>query len=146
MMQRSAPPSFPEALNDDDDDVTWALQTAGVQWRRGAHGDAIEWLRRAVESAVDGGKAIRARDIQQQANALEAALRGGWKPTSVAPAPASARRADLQRPNAGGAPWSSRPPTTSQPPDSPRPFPLRTPRPSANPSANPFLSGPTDNP
>ena len=61
MMQRSAPPTFPEALDDDDDDVTWALQTAGVQWKRGAHADALEWLRRAAESAVDGGRAIRAR-------------------------------------------------------------------------------------
>ncbi|MFZ5889631.1 MAG: cyclic nucleotide-binding domain-containing protein [Myxococcota bacterium] len=86
MIQRSAP-AFPEALDDDDDDVTWALQTAGVQWKRGAHADAIEWLHRAVESAVDGGRAIRAREIQQQANNLEAALKSGWRPQTSAPPP-----------------------------------------------------------
>lgn len=32
----------------DDDDVAWALQTAAVQWRRGAKPDAVLWLRRAV--------------------------------------------------------------------------------------------------
>ena len=26
---------FPEPLEDDDDDVAWALQTAKVQWTRG---------------------------------------------------------------------------------------------------------------
>ena len=91
MIQRSAP-AFPEALDDDDDDVTWALQTAGVQWKRGAHADAIEWLHRAVESAVDGGRAIRAREIQQQANGLEAALKSGWRPSAPAVPPPRAQR------------------------------------------------------
>jgi hypothetical protein len=86
MIQRSAP-AFPEALDDDDDDVTWALQTAGVQWKRGAHADAIECLHRSVESSVDGGHAVRARQIQQQANSLEAALKSGWQPNSSLPAP-----------------------------------------------------------
>src|SRR3954466_10670522 len=85
MMQRPAPPIFPEALDDDDDDVTWALETAAVQWKRGAHADALEWLRRAAESAVDGGKAIRARDLTQATNALESALRSGWVPGTPMP-------------------------------------------------------------
>ena len=29
---------FPQALDDDDDDVAWALQTALVQWKRGGPG------------------------------------------------------------------------------------------------------------
>lgn len=97
MIQRSAP-AFPEALDDDDDDVTWALQTAGVQWKRGAHADAIEWLHRAVESAVDGGRAIRAREIQQQVNNLEAALKSGWRPGVPAAPP-------VQRPAAHRNPF-----------------------------------------
>ncbi len=83
MKQGSAPPAFPEALQDDDDDVTWALQTAGVQWRRNAHRDALEWLSRAVEAAVDGGRVDRARALQQTTNALEAALdRGAFAPAA----------------------------------------------------------------
>jgi hypothetical protein len=81
MSQRAAPPAFPEALDDDDDDVTWALQTAAVQWKRGATEDAVEWLYRAIESAVDGGRSVRARQIQKQVNALEAALRAGYRPS-----------------------------------------------------------------
>ncbi|MGC4087470.1 MAG: hypothetical protein QM756_06185 [Polyangiaceae bacterium] len=91
MIQRFAP-AFPEALDDDDDDVTWALQTAGVQWKRGAHADAIEWLHRAVESAVDGGRATRAREIQQQINSLEAALKSGWRPGPPPPPPPAPKR------------------------------------------------------
>jgi hypothetical protein len=142
MMLRSAPPTFPEALDDDNDDVTWALQTAAVQWKRGAHSDAVEWLRRAAESAVDSGRAIRARELTQQTNAIEAALRAG----SSRP-PTSSREMVSGRYSS-----SSRAPGSTPPPASARPFPLRTPRPPPNPfaappvAANPFTSGPALNP
>ena len=54
------PPAFPKALDDDDDDVAWALQTAHARWERGGHADAVVWLRRAAQSALELER-VRAR-------------------------------------------------------------------------------------
>jgi hypothetical protein len=67
----SPSPLIPEARDDDDDDVAWALQTAGVQWKRGARAEAVGWLRRAAEAAVEAGAYGRARDLNSAAAALE---------------------------------------------------------------------------
>ncbi|HTA88269.1 MAG TPA: hypothetical protein VK745_01785, partial [Polyangiaceae bacterium] len=56
---------FPQALDDDDDDVAWALQTAQVQWKRGGQADAIVWLRRAADSADQLGLVWRAADLRR---------------------------------------------------------------------------------
>jgi hypothetical protein len=69
------PPAFPRALDDDDDDVAWALQTAGVQWERGGAPDAVVWLRRAAEAAAEAGKFARSGDLQRRANELDRWLR-----------------------------------------------------------------------
>jgi hypothetical protein len=58
---------IPAPLDDDDDDVAWALQTAAVQWQRGAHADAVVWVRRAVEAAIAAGSAERTKDLTQLA-------------------------------------------------------------------------------
>ena len=63
-------PPFPEPLDDDDDDVAWALQTAKVQWNRGGRADAIVWLGRAADSADQLGNVWRAADLRRMANAL----------------------------------------------------------------------------
>jgi CRP-like cAMP-binding protein len=65
------PPAFPKALDDDEDDVAWALQTAAVQWERGGHNDAVLWLRRAAEAAVEAGEFERAADLQRGARQVE---------------------------------------------------------------------------
>ena len=46
------------------------LQTAQVQWKLGSFQDALVWLRRAVDSAIDAGHPERAAQI----NRLEASL------------------------------------------------------------------------
>ena len=66
--------AVPEPLNEDDDDIRWALHTAGVQWRRGAREDAIAWVRRGADAAVDGGFWERASQLNVAAAALERAL------------------------------------------------------------------------
>jgi hypothetical protein len=71
----SPSPLIPEARDDDDDDVAWALQTAGVQWKRGARAEAVGWLRRAAEAAVEAGVYARARDLNSAAASLEHAAR-----------------------------------------------------------------------
>jgi len=68
-------PPFPEPLDDDDDDVAWALQTAKVQWTRGGRSDAVVWLRRAVDSADQLGNVWRASDLRRMTDAIEANLR-----------------------------------------------------------------------
>jgi hypothetical protein len=75
------------ALEDDVDDVAWALRTAGVQWNMGARNDAIEWLLRAVDTAIDAGHIERAREIQRTANDLSEALRSGFGVPPVARSP-----------------------------------------------------------
>ena len=67
-------PPFPEPLEDDDDDVAWALQTAKAQWTRDGHADAIVWLRRAADSADQLGNIWRASDLRRMIDEIEAHL------------------------------------------------------------------------
>jgi hypothetical protein len=77
-------PPFPEPLEDDDDDVAWALQTAKVQWTRGGQADAIVWLRRAVDSADHLGHVWRAADLRRMTDELVTFLA---RPSRRPPAP-----------------------------------------------------------
>lgn len=93
----SSPPSntaIPMPLPDDADDVTWALQTAAVQWGRGAFQDAIVWLRRGAESAIEASKWSRAADLNATATKLEKQIAKGSASISSLP-PESARAAIL---------------------------------------------------
>ena len=81
----TAPSPFPEPLEDDDDDVAWALQTAKVQWNRGGQVDAIVWLRRAADSADTLGNVWRANDLRRLTNDLEADLGRPAAPMSEPP-------------------------------------------------------------
>jgi CRP-like cAMP-binding protein len=65
---------IPPPLDDDADDVVWALQTAQVQWRRGAKADAVVWLRRAVDAAIQAGNAKRALELNGMIAAVEERL------------------------------------------------------------------------
>jgi len=76
--------AIPKPLPEDDDDVSWALQTAAVQWGRGAYQDALVWLRRAAESAIELSAWSRAADLNATATRLEKQLsRGHLPPVSV---------------------------------------------------------------
>jgi len=66
----------PEPLDEDDDDIRWALHTAAVQWGRGAREDAVAWVRRGADAAVDGGFWERASQLNVSAAQLERALLG----------------------------------------------------------------------
>src|SRR5450432_2100869 len=79
---------FPEPLDDDDDDVAWALQTAKVMWQRGAQADAIVWLRRAADTADQQSNVWRAADLRRAADELTAKI--GTRPAFSRPAPAPA--------------------------------------------------------
>ncbi len=83
-------PPFPEPLDDDDDDVAWALQTAKVQWNRGGRADALVWLGRAADSADQLGNVL----ARERFEAHHRRAVGEPAPRSVVapPAPAVGRR------------------------------------------------------
>ena len=102
--------AFPEPLDEDDDDIRWALQTAAVQWRRGAREDAIAWLRRGADAAVDGGFWERASQLNVQASQLERTMGGVAEPEALPPP--SAPKIPPRAPSPVSYPWapqSSRP-------------------------------------
>jgi hypothetical protein len=68
--------AIPPPLDSDDDDVAWALQTAQVQWKLGSFQDALVWLRRAVDSAIDAGHPERAAQINRLETSLSEQLTG----------------------------------------------------------------------
>jgi hypothetical protein len=78
---------FPEPLDNDDDDVAWALQTAKVMWQRGAQADAIVWLRRAADTADQQSNVWRAADLRRTADELTAVI--GTRPAFSRPPPVS---------------------------------------------------------
>jgi len=75
---------YPQPHNDDDDDVVWALQAGAVEWQRGAHTDALVWLRRAIEAANAAGNAFRASEIQAALDELAEIM---WRASEPPPAP-----------------------------------------------------------
>jgi hypothetical protein len=122
--------AIPPPLADDDDDVAWALQTAAVQWKRGLYADALVWLERAVESAIEIGNPARASELQQRAAALSA-----YVPAQAPPEPAAGRLSiEIDFDQAPERPPPPPPPRRPPPPPPPRPLP--PPRSSA---PNPFL-------
>ena len=94
-------PLFPQPLDDDDDDVAWALQTAQVQWKRGGQADAIVWLRRAADSADQLGLVWRAADLRRSADELTAELANAASPVSRPP-PGSVGGSDIDDLLGGG--------------------------------------------
>jgi len=80
-------PVIPAPLPDDDDDVAWALQTAAVQWNRGQQGDAVVWIRRAVDAAIACGNARRTSDLARLASQVAdmLAVRASQAPSAPLP-------------------------------------------------------------
>lgn len=134
--------AIPAALDDDDDDVAWALQTAAVQWKRGLFADAIVWLRRAVDAAIQTGNPQRATDLNHAAADLTERMLASA--AAAAPAPGSDSGADidalldrppLQQPGRASIDieFEDAPPVGAHPPPPGRPPPPR-------PVSNPFLT------
>lgn len=128
-----SPPStsvIPEPLADDDDDVSWALQTAAVQWRRGARPDALTWLRRAAETAIELQQWSRAADLNAAAARLEklldepqpSAAKSSLSQFSSLPAPQRSAGGSSRPPphTIATLPRSSAPPASRRPQAPPR--------------------------
>lgn len=91
-------PGIPPPIDGDDDDVAWALQTSAVQWKRGAHSDAIVWLRRAVGAAIQAGHGPRAAELNRAAADLTEQILAQSPPISQS-RPAEGMGGAEQRPN-----------------------------------------------
>lgn len=76
-------PAIPPAIDTDVEDVVWGLQTADALWKRGERIDAVVWLRRAAQAAMDAEAPSRAVELGRIAAELS-----DWLATSAsAPAP-----------------------------------------------------------
>jgi len=70
------PPPHP----DDDEDVSWALSTAGALWSRGERAEALKWLRRAAEQASDANADARALELYKAAADVAHKVNSGSAP------------------------------------------------------------------
>src|SRR6187399_312628 len=141
---RDVPAELPSPRDDDDDDVAWAMQTAQVQWQRGAYADAVTWLRRAADSALRIGATGRAWDLKLAASKLSALIPQNPPPSAPPGPPSTSRpyaRTTLSQfppppapyPEAQRSPSSSPPYVRSTTPPASAPFP-----PSSPPAALPY--------
>src|SRR5271165_7256972 len=62
--------AIPPALDEDPEDVAWALQTADALWKRNERVDAIVWLRRAAQAAGEAQDDDRALALARGAAEL----------------------------------------------------------------------------
>ena len=122
---------IPPPRLDDDEDVHWALSTAGALWGRGEHVEALKWLRRAAEQASDVNADKRALELFKAAAdvANQTASSPAPPPVAAAPAPPPAppRRSPPPPQRAGsvypGPPAAPRPPSVPAPPNASSPPP-----------------------
>ena len=87
-MTEPLPSGFPEPLDNDDDDVAWALQTAKVQWQRGGKAEALVWIGRAADSADQLGNVWRAAELRRVTEELTNKL-SSVRPAFSRPPPVS---------------------------------------------------------
>ncbi len=126
-MERNAP-NIPAPRDDDPEEVADKLSIAAAMWARGETGDALQWLRRAAESASDAEADLRALELAKAAAELANA------PTSAAISGAGSNKPEAKAPMASTSPSGTRPATSA-----PAPMPQRPPTrpPTAKPSMRP---------
>ena len=73
---------YPEALDNDPDGVSTALEVGSTFWLRGDYADAVKWLRKAVDAAFDEGADERGLELSKAAAVLATTV-----PTTPAPPP-----------------------------------------------------------
>src|SRR5215813_13632337 len=95
-MQELAP--IPAPNQDDDEDVHWALSTAGALWARGERAEALKWLRRAAEQASDVNADVRALELFKAAADVASKVGTASAPPPAAPKPTAAAPAAPSKP------------------------------------------------
>lgn len=66
--------AIPEPAEDDDDDVQWALSTARALLSAGNVDEALDWLRRAGETATDVDQDMRAVELFKAAATIRSTM------------------------------------------------------------------------
>src|SRR5580700_11152781 len=102
---------IPPPRADDDEDVHWALSTAGALWGRGERAEALKWLRRAAEQASDVNADQRALELFKAAAEVASKVNTGSAPP---PPPAPSAPAAHAGPSSG-AEAAPRPPPAPPP-------------------------------
>src|SRR6185436_17820777 len=98
-MEAFAP--IPPPNQDDDEDVHWALATAGALWNRGEHAEALKYLRRAAETASDANADARALELfKAAAEVTSKVIASSTPPPSPAAYPQAAHAAAPSYPQA----------------------------------------------
>lgn len=117
MAGAATPSPIPPTRDSDDDDVSWALQTAHVQWRHGSASEALGWLKRAAEAAIEAELWPRAQELNTAVAELERHLGQGGPAlkSSKPPAPPSPAR-QLGTAGTGGTSRAARGPVAPPPP------------------------------
>ncbi len=88
MSGHDVPAQFPLPLDDDPEDVSWALSTAEALWKRGERADAITWIRRAAEAAGEAEADDRVLALARAAADLTAMLAANHAPPAPIAEPA----------------------------------------------------------
>jgi hypothetical protein len=96
-------PSIPSVTDTDAEDVVWGLQTADALWKRGERIDAIVWLRRSAQAAMDSNALTRAVELGRIAAELSDWL--ATAPSAAPPPPLApfAAGADVARDDLSGS-------------------------------------------
>lgn len=79
---------LPKITDSDSSDTRWALETARTLWGQGERREALQWIRRAAESAAEAGQDDRALTLAKMGAELRAALE---IPRTLPPPPAAAK-------------------------------------------------------
>lgn len=129
--------TIPPPLDDDHEDVAWALRAASAQWRRNARTDAVSWVRRAAETANEVGQMHRSVELSALADELASAPGISRPPPPTAPPP---RPMAPPRPTGAAPPPLPPslvgPPSVAAPPPGAPPAPVAPPPPGAPRSAS----------
>ena len=123
-------PTFPETVDSDSDDVSWALETGRTMWTQGDHQEGLKWLKRAADTASEEEDDMRsltlakgAADLRNFFDAAEGQESGGDRQSRNEDEPSDKKRSlpvpkkSLPKPPSPTSSASSRPsgPTSSRP-------------------------------
>jgi len=148
-MSGDAEPILPQPQDGDPEDVVWALQTADALWKRGEYGDALSWIRRAINAAADADADMRVIQLAK-ATAELTALVEAFAPPPPPPAPPAADTSgididvDIATESPAPSPADLAPKRPPGPPPRPKAPPPRPRLPTPNPVPSPLRELPFD--
>ncbi|HHH31829.1 MAG TPA: hypothetical protein ENK57_26245 [Polyangiaceae bacterium] len=80
-------PTFPETVDSDSDDVSWALETGRTMWAQGDHKEGLKWLKRAADTASEEEDDMRSLTLAKAAADLRNFVEESHGAVSATPPP-----------------------------------------------------------